>query len=326
MKIDDNYILNDKTKILFLPHNTLLLQNGKKKNKIVIGQDFYRKIINWLESTRYIFNKKTNFTSKEISFLKENKIVNNLSPVLHKYIGTRFENYQIYLENIFSDANKKDYIDLISKNRILFIGVGGICTSIIDYLISTGINNFAFVDFDKVDISNLNRQYKYYESDINKLKIDVLKSKLLCQYSNLDISTYNKKVSSTEDLLDIISDYNPSFIICAADTPIYRIEYFIASACMRTTIPCIFGGVGETKGTYGPLLYKNNDFKKYLKQLDMIIERVDYLFPCKGSYGITNSLISLYMASDIINFLLGKNKMVHSLNNECIVDFERSVM
>ena len=304
MKKNYKYILNDNTKVLFLAHDIILLQNHNTKKKVTINHEFYIKIVKWLEQSRYIDNLGETFNATEIDFLKKNKIIKNVSPVLSKYIGTRYENYQIYLENIYKDAEKKDYINLISKNKVLFIGAGGICTSIVDYLISVGINKLGLVDFDKVEFSNLNRQYKYSESDINKNKVDVLKNNLIHQYSNLEIDTYDKKITCEDDLISIVKKFNPSFIICAADTPIYKIQYYIASVCMKHNIPCIFGGVGETKGTYGPLLYRKNAYKSYLKEINDITKRVDYLFPCKGSYGITNSLISTYMASDVINFLI----------------------
>jgi molybdopterin/thiamine biosynthesis adenylyltransferase len=79
----------------------------------------------------------------------------------------------------------------------------------IDYLISVGITQFGVVDFDIVDITNFNRQFKYKENDIGHSKITQLKENLNTQYKNLIIVPYEKKISSTLELKEIIEDYNP---------------------------------------------------------------------------------------------------------------------
>ena len=318
----EKFIFNDNTKLLFIKDNYILVENEKSVFKTKLEDVFYDKLLNMYRK-HYIF--EPNFFSKsELKFLEKKLIIKKISPILSKYIGTKYEKFQIYLENILFDADKIDYIKNNSEKKILFVGAGGICTAMIDYLISAGITQYGIVDFDIVDITNFNRQFKYNETDIGLLKIVQLKKNLNTQYKNLIIIPYEQKINSTLELKNIIEDYNPSFVICSADTPILLIQKYVAEACFDKNIPCIFGGVGQKRGTVGPLLYNKKGFYKYLKEIDKILNSVVSIFPCKGSFSITNSLISNYMAKDVIFYLIGKKERVKSLNKKCELDFDRN--
>lgn len=318
------YIFNDTTKLIFIKNFYILIDNSGKKSKEKLEKDFYSNLYN-LCREKYIFSDKNNFfTAEQLKFLSKNNIIKKLSPITEKYENTKFEKFQIYLENIFNDAKEVDYIKNNGNKKILFIGAGGICTTMIDYFIASGFNDFGIVDFDLVEITNFNRQFKYNESDIGYYKVDKIKDNLNKQYSGLSISTYNKKVLSTEELFQIFDEYNPNIIICAADTPAYMINKYIAEVCYKRNIPCIFGGVGQESGVVGPLLYTRSSINNYIKKIDIILKNVEGIFPCRGSFGITNSLISNYMARDVIFYLMGKKKKVMCLNKECIIDFDRN--
>ncbi|MBQ7140079.1 MAG: ThiF family adenylyltransferase [Bacilli bacterium] len=320
------YIFNDNTKLIFIKNNYILIQNNNKKIKEKLDENFYNMLFK-VQKNNYIFSTDLKFfTEEQLKFLYDKSVIKKLSPISEKYINTRYEKYQIYLENIFSDAKKIDYIKNNNQKKILFVGAGGVCTAIIDYLISVGFNSYGIIDFDIVETTNFNRQFKYKETDVGSLKVSKIKSNLNEQYSGLTISTYNKKICSSNDLDYIVGDYNPDFIVCAADTPIFLIQKYIAEVCLKRNIACIFGGVGQTKGVFGPLLYNKKGFNKYLKKINNVLCSLEGVFPCKGSFGITNSLISNYMAKDIIFYMMNKKKKVTSLNKECEIDFDRNVI
>ena len=190
------YIFNDNTKLIFVKENYILYQNEIKTKKIKIDSKFYNALK--LAQQEYIFsNKPIKFTEEQLQFLLKEKIIKKLSSISEKYLNTRYEKYQIYLENIYKDASKVDYIAKNKLKKILFIGAGGICTAIIDHLIANGFNNYGIVDYDQVDITNFNRQFKYNERDIGFSKIAKLKINLNKQYYDLKITTFNKKITSS---------------------------------------------------------------------------------------------------------------------------------
>ena len=62
-----------------------------------------------------------------------------------------------------------------AKKKILLIGVGGIGTVVADLLSHFRNFELVLIDFDKVEITNLNRQFLFEKSDIGKFKVKVIK-------------------------------------------------------------------------------------------------------------------------------------------------------
>ena len=83
----------------------------------------------------------------------------------------------------------------IRKSRILLIGLGGLGSPISIYLAAAGVGELTIVDFDKVDLSNLQRQILHKTKDINRLKIDSAKEHLLELNPEINIRSINKKLS-----------------------------------------------------------------------------------------------------------------------------------
>ena len=126
----------------------------------------------------------------------------------------------------------------------------------------------------------------------------------------------HKKIDVQKDDID--------FMINSADMPPYCLQKNIVESSIKLNVPCIFGGVGITEGSYGPLLTNKSCKIKYLKNINNILSKVNYFFPCKSSFGVTNSIISTYMSWDIIMYLLGEKKYVKSLNKEIFVNFKET--
>ena len=101
-----------------------MVENNKNAFKQKLDSSFYEKLLDTCRK-HYIFNSSF-FSKNELNFLEKNLIVKKASPILDKYIGTKYEKFQIYLENILFDANKMDYIKNNGTKKVLFVGAGGI--------------------------------------------------------------------------------------------------------------------------------------------------------------------------------------------------------
>ena len=75
---------------------------------------------------------------------------------------------QIILNEVGPEGQQK-----LKKASVLIIGIGGLGSSVIQYLNAAGIGKIGIVDYDKVELSNLNRQLIYKKSDLGKSKVDV---------------------------------------------------------------------------------------------------------------------------------------------------------
>lgn len=94
------------------------------------------------------------------------------------------------------------------------------------YLAAAGVGKIGIVDFDKVDISNLQRQIIHFTPDIGESKVISAKKKVNLLNPNVEVETYDVLLTS-DNIRDIIRDYD--FIIDGTDN--FRSEFLIDDAC-----------------------------------------------------------------------------------------------
>jgi len=98
----------------------------------------------------------------------------------------------------------------ISSARVLVVGVGGLGCPLILYLSNTGVGNIGLVDNDKVDLSNLNRQIIFNNSDIGKSKVVQAKKILNKINKKIKVTIYKERLTK-KNIKKILNNYD---IIC----------------------------------------------------------------------------------------------------------------
>lgn len=283
----------------------LCINSNKRIKKIIISKSEILDVIKILTCEN--FEKLNSKIFKKLFFLKI--IVED----------NHFSNYKLYLKQFLNSCVNVD--NLLDK-QIAIIGLGGIGSEILNHLLGVGIRKYMLIDFDKVEKTNFNRQYLFNISDIGQYKIDVLENIIKKRIKNSKVIKFNNKINNSIELLDFFEIEKPDILICAADTPFLDLRIAIIETSIKLDIPCIFGGVSILNGQYGPYFVDNKNKGKYLNELlkykDLVLMNNVY----KASFGPTNSVISGYMAMDIIFGLLGYKKKITSLNKIIKVDFE----
>ncbi len=104
----------------------------------------------------------------------------------------------------------------IKSSKVLIFGMGGLGCPLSVYLASSGVGTIGIVDYDKVELSNLNRQIIFNSRDIGKYKVDIAKKKIKNINNKSKIKSYKFKVnkSNIEKLIqnfDIICDGTDNF-------------------------------------------------------------------------------------------------------------------
>ena len=99
-----------------------------------------------------------------------------------------------------------DKFEKIKNLNILVIGVGGVGGYCVESLVRSGINNITIVDYDTIDITNINRQIIALHSTIGKKKVEVLKERILDINPNCNVKTfdifYNEETFKQINLLE----------------------------------------------------------------------------------------------------------------------------
>ena len=131
----------------------------------------------------------------------------------------------------------------LKSSHILIAGVGGLgCTSA-TLLTAAGAGHITLVDFDTIHLSDLNRQFLYWEEEIGEEKVSVAQKKLTRLNPEIDIISVSKKITEG-NVRNIIE--HAQVIVDGLDNSATRL--IVNSACVEKRIPYIYGGVSRLRG------------------------------------------------------------------------------
>lgn len=142
--------------------------------------------------------------------------------------------------------------DKISNAKVLVIGAGGLGCPISQYLAAAGVGTLGIIDFDIVDISNLQRQVLFGSSTLGKNKAEAAKARLEDLNSDISIIAYAEKLTH-QNALNLFEQYD----IIVDGTDNFETRYLVNDACIITNKPLVFGAIYKFEGQVSVFNYKN---------------------------------------------------------------------
>ena len=88
------------------------------------------------------------------------------------------KSFERYKRQLMLDGFGEEGQERLKNDRVLIAGAGGLGSVISIYLAAAGIGTIGLIDNDIVEISNLNRQILYGDSDIGVKKVIAAKKRL----------------------------------------------------------------------------------------------------------------------------------------------------
>ncbi len=131
----------------------------------------------------------------------------------------------------------------LKQARALVIGAGGLGCPVLQYLTAAGVGTIGIVEFDKVDISNLQRQILYTVDDVGKPKIECAIKKLSAQNPFVNFIAHAVHLSN-DNALDIITNYD--IIIDGTDN--FSTRYMVNDACVLLNKTLVYGSISKFEG------------------------------------------------------------------------------
>ena len=125
----------------------------------------------------------------------------------------------------------------------LIIGAGGLGSPVGMYLAAAGVGRIGIVDFDRVDLSNLQRQVLFGTGDVGRPKIELAQKRLREINPHVDVVTYDTRLSAA-NALDILRDYD--VIIDGTDN--FPTRYLVNDACVMLGKPNVYGSIFRFEG------------------------------------------------------------------------------
>ena len=127
--------------------------------------------------------------------------------------------------------------------RVLTVGAGGLGSPLALYLAAAGVGTIGIVDFDNVDLTNLQRQIVHGTSTLGHPKLQSAKARLLDLNPNIDVVGHEARLTS-ENALDIIKDYD----IVVDGTDNFPTRYLVNDACVLLGKPNVYGSIFRFEG------------------------------------------------------------------------------
>lgn len=146
------------------------------------------------------------------------------------------------------EENKYEQQLKIKNARVALLGLGGLGSHLLYDLVALGVHDIRAVDFDRVELANLNRQILYGERHIGQLKTDIARQRISELSSRLTLDFVNKRLTSAADIRSLIHDRD--IVICVADKPRVGIVDWLNEACVKQGVPFINGGLDTRRAIY----------------------------------------------------------------------------
>jgi adenylyltransferase/sulfurtransferase len=131
----------------------------------------------------------------------------------------------------------------ICSTSVVCIGAGGLGSPIAMYLAAAGIGKIGVVDFDTVELSNLQRQIIHGTSDVGRSKAESAKDTIERINPNVEVVLHNTRISS-ENALDILAQYD----IVVDGTDNFPTRYLTNDACVLLKKPNVYGSIFRFEG------------------------------------------------------------------------------
>jgi sulfur-carrier protein adenylyltransferase/sulfurtransferase len=127
--------------------------------------------------------------------------------------------------------------------RVLLIGAGGLGSPAAYYLAAAGIGHMGLVDFDVVDLSNLQRQIIHSTERIGQLKTESAKKTIQALNPDVQVTVFNERLDS-KNIMRIFEGYD--YVLDGTDN--FATRYLINDACVMTGKTNIHGSIFRFEG------------------------------------------------------------------------------
>ncbi|NRB64958.1 MAG: ThiF family adenylyltransferase [Saprospiraceae bacterium] len=129
------------------------------------------------------------------------------------------------------------------QSSVLVIGAGGLGAPVLQYLVAAGIGRLGLVEFDHIDLTNLQRQVLYTQDDIGRPKLTVAANRLQQMNSDVDIIRYPERLTS-KNALSLFANYD--LVVDGTDN--FPTRYLANDAAVLTGTPYIYGSIFRYEG------------------------------------------------------------------------------
>ena len=190
------------------------------------------------------------------------------------------------------------------RSSALVVGAGGLGSPVLMYLAAAGVGRLGIVDFDTVDITNLQRQIVHGTEDIGRAKVESAVDRLGSINPEIEVTTHNERLVAG-NALDIISRYD----LVADGSDNFDTRYLINDACYFAKVPLVTAALLRYEGQLTTVkAYRDGDNPCYRCLFPNKPDR-DLVPGCEqaGIFGSVAGVLGTMQATEVLKELLGSS-------------------
>lgn len=209
---------------------------------------------------------------------------------------------QIFIEEISIEGQRK-----IMKSKVLVIGAGGLGSPVIQYLAGAGVGQLAVIDFDQLEIHNLNRQVIHSEDQVGQLKVQSAQKYVNRFNSSIEFQAINEKLEQS-NVEQIIQKYD--IVVDGSDN--FQTRYLVNDACVKLGKVLVYGSIFAFQGQLAVFNYRGS---KNLRDLfptipqDQEMQNCDRFGVLGPLPGIIGSMMAMQVLKIIVNLPVEGNQL-----------------
>jgi adenylyltransferase/sulfurtransferase len=187
----------------------------------------------------------------------------------------------------------------LKASRVLLVGAGGLGSPLALYLAAAGVGTIGLVDYDVVDVTNLQRQVLHGTKDVGRPKLDSARDRLRDLNPHVHVEGYETRLTSA-NALEILHDYD--VVIDGTDN--FPTRYLTNDACVLLGKPNVYGSIFRFDGQASVFATEQGPCYRCLFREPPPAGLVP---SCAegGVLGVLPGLIGVIQATEAIKLLLG---------------------
>lgn len=209
---------------------------------------------------------------------------------------------------LLSDFGRDGQLKL-KQAKVLVVGAGGLGCPVLLYLTAAGVGTLGIVDFDAVDISNLQRQVLFTVNDIGLSKAASATKRLTQLNPHVTFKPIEVRLTS-ENALDILKDYD----VVVDGTDNFATRYLLNDACILLDKPIVYGSILKFEGQVSVFNYRKKDGSHSSNYRDLFPTPPDpdSVPNCEeaGVLGVLPGMIGSIQANEVIKIITGIHEPV----------------
>jgi molybdopterin/thiamine biosynthesis adenylyltransferase/rhodanese-related sulfurtransferase len=127
--------------------------------------------------------------------------------------------------------------------KVLLIGAGGLGSPAAMYLAAAGVGTLGIVDFDVVDVSNLQRQILHHTDDVGRPKVETAAEAIAALNPDVTVVPH-RLVLRSDNAMDVMRGYD--VVVNGSDN--FPTRYLVNDACAMLGIPLVDGSIYRFEG------------------------------------------------------------------------------